>query len=58
MADKLLNDFEDRIENLCLIPSDGGVFEVTVDGSLVYSKRKTGRHASYEEVHDAVARKG
>lgn len=25
-----------------LIPSGGGVFEVTVDGSLVYSKKKTG----------------
>lgn len=55
MADKLLNDFEDRIENLCLIPSDGGIFEITVDGRLVYSKRATGRHATYEEVRDAIA---
>ncbi|MFN8178207.1 MAG: Rdx family protein [bacterium] len=27
-----------------LIPSDGGVFDVTVDGALVYSKDQTGRH--------------
>lgn len=54
MADKLLNDFEDRIESLTLIPSDGGVFEVVVDDRLIYSKRRTGRHATYEEVHDRL----
>ncbi|MCG8339211.1 MAG: Rdx family protein [Proteobacteria bacterium] len=26
-----------------LQPSGGGVFEVTVDGTLVYSKKKTGQ---------------
>ena len=27
-----------------LIPSDGGIFDVEVDGTLVYSKFETGRH--------------
>ena len=31
-------DFETK-----LIPSGGGVFEVTVDGSLLYSKKRTGQ---------------
>ena len=31
-----------------LIPGSGGVFEVTVDDDLVYSKKATGRHAEYE----------
>jgi Rdx family len=26
------------------------VFEVEVDGNLVYSKKATGRHAEYDEV--------
>jgi len=30
------------------------VFEVTVDGRLVYSKRETGRHCSHEEVIEAI----
>ena len=30
--------------------SGGGVFEVTADGRLVYSKKRTGRHAEPEEV--------
>jgi selenoprotein W-related protein len=32
------------------VPSGGGVFEVTVDGELIYSKRATGRHATWEEI--------
>jgi predicted Rdx family selenoprotein len=27
-----------------LIPGSGGVFDVTVDGTRVYSKHETGRH--------------
>jgi selenoprotein W-related protein len=38
------------VEDLTLIPSKGGVFEVTVDGALVYSKKATGRHADPQEV--------
>ncbi len=50
MAEQLLEEFEHQIESLTLIPSKGGVFEVIVDGSLVYSKKATGRHAEYDEV--------
>ncbi len=50
MTEQLFADFEDSIEEFTLIPSRGGVFEVEVDGDLVYSKKATGRHAEYEEV--------
>jgi selenoprotein W-related protein len=33
-----------------LVPSSGGVFEVTVDGRLVFSKRALGRHAAPGEI--------
>jgi selenoprotein W-related protein len=33
-----------------LIPSSGGVFEVTVDGELVFSKKASRRHAEPGEV--------
>jgi selT/selW/selH-like putative selenoprotein len=32
------------------IKSSGGVFEVTVDGTVVFSKRTSGRHATPGEV--------
>jgi selenoprotein W-related protein len=39
-----------------LVKSSGGVFEVTVDGTLVFSKRASGRHAAPGEVLDLVRR--
>ena len=47
---ELLKEFEFKIESIGLIPSDGGRFEITVDGSLIYSKLATGRHANPGEV--------
>jgi selenoprotein W-related protein len=37
-----------------LIPASGGVFEVLVDGSLIYSKKATGRHAATGEIINSV----
>lgn len=33
-----------------LVESSGGVFEVSVDGRLVFSKRRLGRHAGPGEI--------
>jgi len=33
-----------------LIKSSGGVFEVTVDGNVIFSKKTLGRHAEPGEV--------
>ncbi len=33
-----------------LIPSSGGVFEVTVGGKLVFSKKRQGRFPTDEEI--------
>lgn len=33
-----------------LIPGKGGVFELNVNGKLLYSKKATGRHAEQGEV--------
>lgn len=45
------------MDDLILIPSKGGVFEVNVDGTLVYSKKATGRHADPEQVLAAIRAK-
>ncbi len=54
MAVDLLEVFEPEIESLTLVPSLGGRFEVTVNGRLIYSKLKTGRHADQGEVMELV----
>jgi len=37
-----------------MVPSSGGVFEVSVDGTLVFSKKALGRHPHPAEVVEAV----
>ena len=39
---------------MTLQPSRGGVFEVTVDDDLVYSKKETKRHATIDELREAI----
>lgn len=48
--DELLKHYEHVIEAITLVPSDGGKFEVTVNGDLVYSKSQLHRHAEPGEV--------
>ena len=42
MASQILTEYKRRIASLELEPSDGGAFELTIDGELVYSKLSTG----------------
>lgn len=37
-----------------MVPSGGGVFEVSVNGDLVFSKKATKRHPTYQEVRAAL----
>jgi len=57
MTEELLTEFEPQVASWKLIPSRGGVFEVTVDGELIYSKKQTGRHAEIDEVRKLLQAK-
>lgn len=48
--DELLKNYEHVTETITLVPSDDGKFEVTVNGDLVFSKKKLSRHAEPGEV--------
>ena len=54
MAEAILGKFEHYIQDVTVIPSKGGVFEVIVGDELVYSKKELGRHAEIDEVLVAV----
>ncbi len=41
-----------------LIDGSGGIFEVVVDGDLVFSKRVLGRHAEEGEVLRLIGERG
>ncbi|RMF49367.1 MAG: SelT/SelW/SelH family protein [Anaerolineae bacterium] len=55
MTAELLKEFEADIASLTLIPSDGGRFEVSVNGELLYSKLQTKRHAEPGEVRGLIS---
>jgi selenoprotein W-related protein len=46
----LLGAYQHVIRETRVIHGSGGVFDVVVDGRLLYSKKKTGRHAQPGEV--------
>ena len=52
--DELLKGYEHMIESVALIPSDGGRFEVSMNGDLIYSKLQTKRHAEAGEVVNMI----
>jgi len=45
-----MHDYQHVIEQLTLVTGSKGVFDVEVDGALLYSKKQTGRHAEPGEV--------
>jgi selenoprotein W-related protein len=55
LTDKLIKELKARIKRLVLVPSDGGRFEVSIDGKLVFSKLKTGRFPDYQEIRKHVS---
>ena len=50
MTEKLITEFKDKIKRLVLIPSDGGRFEVSIDGRRIFSKLETGKFPEYQEI--------
>ena len=54
LASQLLEKYGNNIENLSLLPSDGGVFEITKNDILIFSKKKLGRFPEDSEVFDLI----
>jgi selenoprotein W-related protein len=54
LAAELIREFEPHIESFTIVPSDGGRFELTANGKLLYSKLATHRHAEPGEIKGLV----
>ncbi len=52
VASDLLSNYQHVIGSLELITGGSGVFDVAVDGDILYAKSDTGRHAKPGEVLD------
>ena len=49
-ASDLLSTYQHIIESLTLVTGGKGIYDVEVDGELLYSKHASGRHADPGEV--------
>jgi selenoprotein W-related protein len=56
LVEELLKEYEHVIESVALIPSDGGRFEVSANGQLIYSKLQTKRHAEAGEIVNIISK--
>ncbi len=54
MAQELLTTFDRELGEVTLIPGTGGVFEVRVDGELVWSREEKGRFPDIKELKQLV----
>ena len=54
MAQELLTTFEDEIGAVALTPGTGGVFEVSVDGDVIFSRKEAGRFPESKELKQLV----
>ena len=54
LAQELLSTFDTDLGEVALVPGTGGIFEVRVDGELVWSKKAQGRFPESKELKQLV----
>lgn len=54
MAQELLTTFEAELGEVALVPGTGGVFDVRLDGELIYSRKAEGRFPESKELKQLV----
>jgi len=54
MAQELLTTFDTDVGEVALVPAGGGVFEVRVNGELIWSKKEQGRFPESKELKQLV----
>lgn len=54
MAQELLNTFSTELGEAALVPGTGGIFEVRVDGEVIWSREGMGRFPDIKELKQLV----
>lgn len=53
----ILTDHTNKISELKLVPSSGGVLEISINDELIFSKKELERYPEKREVEDIIAQK-
>lgn len=54
MAQELLTTFEAEIGEVALVPGSGAVYDIRVNGELLFSRKKEGRFPDIKELKQLV----
>ena len=54
MAQEVLSTFEDEVDELSLLPRTGGIFEIIVNGQLIWSRKEMGGFPEIAELKKLV----
>lgn len=54
LAQELLTTFETELAEVALVPGQGGVFEVRLDGQVIFARRAEGRFPESKELKQLV----
>jgi selenoprotein W-related protein len=54
MAQELLLTFETELGEVALVPGTGGIFEVKLDGALIFSRQQAGRFPESKELKQLI----
>jgi len=56
-AQELLSTYADYTKTLTLVPARGGIFEVEVNGEVIFSNKQAGRFPEIKELKEAINRR-
>jgi selenoprotein W-related protein len=54
MAQEVLTTFETELGEVALIPGTGGVFDIHLNGDLIYSRKEAGRFPESKELKQLI----
>ncbi len=54
MAQEMLTTFETELGEVALVPGTGGVFDVRLNGELIYSRKEAGRFPESKELKQLI----
>lgn len=54
MAQELLLTFGDRLGEVALVPGEGGIFEIRLDGEVLFSRKAAGRFPEAREIKQLI----
>jgi selenoprotein W-related protein len=54
LAQELLTTFESDIGRVSLVPGSGGIFEIRLNGEIIFSRKEAGRFPEAKEIKQLV----